>query len=30
MLEMIAEEMRVAMTLVGVSSVERIDASILD
>ena len=30
MLEMIAEEMRVAMTLVGVSSVERIDANILD
>jgi L-lactate dehydrogenase (cytochrome) len=30
MLEMIAQEMRVAMTLVGVSSVERIDASILD
>ena len=30
MLEMIAQEMRVVMTLVGVSSVERIDASILD
>ena len=30
MLEMIAQEMRVTMTLVGVSSVERIDASILD
>jgi L-lactate dehydrogenase (cytochrome) len=30
MLEMLAQEMRVVMTLVGVSSVERIDASILD
>ncbi|ARN80903.1 FMN-dependent L-lactate dehydrogenase LldD [Methylocystis bryophila] len=30
MLEMIAQEMRVAMTLTGVSSVEEIDASILD
>jgi len=30
MLEMIAQEMRVVMTLAGVSAVERIDASILD
>jgi L-lactate dehydrogenase (cytochrome) len=30
MLEMLAQEMRVVMTLVGVSCVERIDASILD
>lgn len=30
MLEMIAQEMRVAMTLTGVSAVEAIDASILD
>ncbi len=30
MLEMIAQEMRVAMTLTGVSAVEGIDASVLD
>lgn len=30
MLEMLAQEMRVAMTLTGVNSVDRIDASILD